>query len=164
MKVYPGRVAAFASSRLKLYLHDNSVQCVSTQGVIQVDIRHGACILLLHGDSFLVARCFDAYFVPHNREDYSNYHRSRSRVRRLLMRSRKLCPEVIQSVWITLIRLFKRKNTRMLILFSSFVSYCYRRANFIRFSEVINNIKPEIFKVWVARIDFWRIEKKFFKY
>lgn len=101
MKVHLERVASFAGSRLKLYLHDNSVECVSTRGVIQVDIRHGACILLLHGDPGLcdlVARCFDAYFVPHNHEDYSNYHRSRSRACRSSMRSRKLCREVIRSI------------------------------------------------------------------
>jgi len=48
MRAHPGRAASFTGTRLKLYLHDNSAQgCVSAQGVIQLDIRHGACILLL---------------------------------------------------------------------------------------------------------------------
>jgi len=48
MRAHPGRAASFAGTRLKLYLHDNSARgCVSARGVIQLDIRHGACILLL---------------------------------------------------------------------------------------------------------------------
>lgn len=134
--MHPGRVAAFASSRLKLYLHDNSVQCVSTRGVIQVDIRRGACILLLHGDPVLVARCFDAYFVPHNREDYSNYHRSRSRACRSSMWSRKLCREVIRSIWIILARprpFEKHEHAR-------FISNRYGNINFIFLSEAITKL------------------------